>query len=136
MKKVLKFIIRIEASAYPSEYQQLQSTRNMADLVDYCEADDQKDVVILTGTNWYLLLVKSTCEIVDLASVGSMGVADLIKVWKGIRTNLPGRAKLDAREGTSYRLIKSLARSGRVTISHDSPYIWGDETFHKLELSW
>jgi len=126
MLRSLRLLKRIERSAYPACYRQMQECSSMDDVLEYCEAQDQDDLVMLTGKSWYFLAVKSTGEIVDLA--GKTTLADLFMIKRKIKEVFSGRVlKLDAREDTSFRLIRKVGR-----IISDHPYPWDGETFHEM----
>lgn len=128
MKKMLKNIKRIESQSYPSCYRQMEDCNSIGDIVEYCEAKDIDDLIIITGKTWYFLAVKSTREIVDLA--GKTSLSDLFKIKRKIKEVFSGlTVKLDARENTSYRIIKRLGK-----VVKDYPYSWNDEVFHEMEV--
>jgi len=100
----------------------------MSDILEYCMAQDQDDLVIMTGKSWYFLAVKSTGEIVDLA--GKTTLADLFTIKRKIKEVFGERIiKLDAREGTSFKLIRKVGK-----IISDYSYSWEGETFHEIEM--
>lgn len=130
---MIEEIKRIERSSYPACYRQMQECSTMDDIVEYCEARDQDDLVIMTGTSWYFIAVRSTGEIVDLAGK-LVDIRDLFAIKRKIIDVFAGKViSLDARESTSYRLVTAMSR--RVgTIVEDEEYSWEGETFHEIKL--
>lgn len=128
---LLKHIRRIERAAYPPEYRQLQHVG----LVDYCEAKNMADLIVLTGPNWYFLAVKSTREIVDFAADGRIGFAELLLVLNTLRQQMPeGVITGDFRHSTSYPLLLVAQRRGHIQILSDNVWQWCNEQFHEVEL--
>lgn len=118
----------IERSSYPACYRQMQDCSTIDDIVEYCEAEGPTDLIIMTGKSWYFLAVKSTREIVDLA--GKINLKELFKIKEVLKGQFNGRPViLDAREKTSYRIIKKLGK-----IMKDNPYSWNEEIFHEMEI--
>lgn len=128
MGTTVDLIKKIEREAYPDQYRGMQDCYTMDDIAYYAEAEDEDDLIILTGEHFYFIAVKSTREIVDLA--GRMSLKDMHSVKRTIRRNFKGRAvALDARHSTSYRIIKFIG-----DILEDVPYDWCGETFHEMKV--
>ncbi|RMH14939.1 MAG: hypothetical protein D6698_11990 [Gammaproteobacteria bacterium] len=133
MVNIVQLIRRIERAAYPQVYWGLQDIESLEDVAEYvgCHV---RDLVVLHGENWYLL-GSSTGEdfyIADLASAGGMGLKDLAQVKELMLQH--ERVYMEARETTSYRLVKFMERRGLVSIMTDHPFEWGGEVFHEIEL--
>ena len=126
---IIKFIKKIEKSSYPEEYRQMQNCNVLQDIIEYCEAKDEDDLVLEYGKSWYFLAVKSTGEIVDLA--GKTELSELIKIRRIIRKEFKNRTiTIDAREETSYRLVSRLGK-----VIYDQPYSWSGEVFHEMIIN-
>lgn len=134
MKNFLSFIKKIEKAAYPAAYRYIQDCESWDDLVDYCEAESNDDMVVLTGEEWYCLYVKSTGELVDLASINGISMKDLISIWNKISSDM-SIIKLDARDGTSKKLINYLEKKGRIEVVSSESYDWAGETFWSMVVS-
>ena len=125
---IVKFIKMIEKSSYPRVYRALQNTHSIDDIVEYCEADEWDDLLVLTGEKFYFLAVKSTCEIVDLA--GEMSMKDIVAVTKTVKRVFSGKIiSMNMRESTSYRAVGLIGE-----IIEDNVYTWGKEVFHDVKV--
>ena len=122
----------IEKKAYADTiYSQMQSFQTMDDLAEYCEVPEE-NVHILSGDDWYVILGEHEdyIEIVDMASTGhNLPVNKVLAFMKSF--NKP--FTMDARESTSYKLVKALDKANMLKIDKDDEYMWGNEKFHDIE---
>ena len=122
----------IEKRAYADTiYSQMQSFKTIDDLAEYCETS-KEDVHILSGDDWYVILGEHEdyIEIVDMASTGhNLPVNKVLAFMKSF--NKP--FTMDARESTSYKLVKALDKANMLKIDKDDEYMWGNEKFHDIE---
>lgn len=125
----IKRIKEIEQGAYPAPYRQMDEIEVMEDLVNYCDAENEEDIIMIVRSCWYFLAVRSTGELVDLA--GKLGISDMREIKEILSTHFHGkRINFDARESTSYRLVKRL----KWKIVKDIPFDWDGEIFHEIEM--
>lgn len=152
--EVVQTMVRLEAEVYKdTPYSEMQGCRTPRDIANYCECEEE-DVRLYSDykdgeMSFYCLCGIHSAEdsddefdeseleegawleICDLASTNPH--TPLFEVVKFISDiNLP--MYMDCRENTSYRIIKGLSHRGAFEILDDSPYRWGDETFHELKL--
>lgn len=131
----LEKIKRIERAAYSGTvYSQMQHCRTWEDIADYCECPLSEVNVLLSDTGYVIAAAhkdRGFAEIIDLASTDRR--MNLYEVWEFLlELNLP--FTLDARESTSYRMIKALEAKGEITIASSVPYTWGGERFYDLKV--
>jgi hypothetical protein len=120
----------IEAQAYPEYMHGLQDIVSPECVLDYAEA---KKVTVFYTHNCYLIVTKR--EVVDLACVGKLGVAELLSIKECLKKHFGiKKFSLDARESTSYRLVQFINRRSDLLILTDTPWSWGNETFHDLTV--
>lgn len=128
MKKVLKHLRRIERLAYPSHMRQMQDIRTFRDLKLYCES--RKVQLITTGKGY---AIYTPNEVIDMASLSPK---DSIELICKLSQALKGRTiNLDARDETSYPLIKLFERRGKVIIHSDTQWSWGGNIMHDMTIS-
>lgn len=122
----------IENKAYEDTiYSQMQSFQTIDDLAKYCEVPEE-NVHILSGDDWYVILGehKDYIEIVDMASTGhNLPVNKILSFMKSFEKPFT----MDARESTSYKLVKALDKANMLKIDRDDEYMWGNEKFHDIE---
>ena len=122
----------IEKRAYADTiYSQMQSFKTIDDLAEYCETS-KEDVHILSGDDWYVILGEHEdyIEIVDMASTGhNLPVNKVLAFMKSFKKPFT----MDARESTSYKLVKALDKANMLKIDKDDEYMWGNEKFHDIE---
>ena len=124
----------IERAVYPAHMCSLQGD-SLECLAEYCECSIQQ-LFVLQGDGWYLLAAEHhrSVEICDLAALpghehaAMRGLLTAGQRWTGKCITL------DARETTSYPIIRRLARMGRITILKDEEYEWGLEVMHDMVL--
>jgi hypothetical protein len=108
MNYELRLMRSIEERCYPEGLRALDDCEDMDDVLDYCE---DEDVRILLWTDGYCAVTSS--EVVDLCCTRPMGLAELRRVWTWIVEWFGDRwFTLDAREGTSWRLLQYAQRRG------------------------
>ena len=124
-------LVRIEAASYPYHMCQMQHVVTLRDLQEYCES---RDVLVHQGPGWYIIGARHRreMEIVDIA--GSFGVSIMRELNLFIEASKRTVFILDAREGTSYRLIQTYERRGKITILEDEPWDWGGELMHAMRI--
>lgn len=130
----LEKIKLIERTAYSgTPYSQMQYCRTWEDIARYCECDRSELRILMSDTGYVIAAAHESgyAEIVDLASVDRR--MNLYEVWEFLKSlKLP--FTLDARENTSYRMIKKLEEKGEITISESHAHTWGGETFYDLKV--
>lgn len=130
----LELIKRIERTAYSgTPYSQMQHCRTWDDIARYCECSREELRILLSDTGYVIAAAHRSgyAEIVDLASIDRR--MNLYEVWDFLKDlGLP--FTLDARESTSYRMIKKLEEKGEIVISESHSYTWGGETFYDLKV--
>lgn len=122
----------IENKAYEDTiYSQMQSFQTIDDLAEYCEVPEE-NVHVLSGDDWYVILGEHEdyIEIVDMASTGhNLPVNKVLSFMKSFEKPFT----MDARESTSYKLVKALDKADMLKIDRDDEYMWGNEKFHDIE---
>lgn len=123
----------IEAKAYPYYMQMIQYAENEQDLADYCECSvEQLGYKLCNDNKAYIIWSKkgNVVEIVDIAGdFGSSLRSELLNTLTGAK-----KIVLDAREDTSYRLIKPMAKRYGFRIKKDRQWEWGDHIMHEMVL--
>ncbi len=129
MKGRLRHLRAIERGAYPPAFRQLQDCRTWADLRAYCEGEPR----VWTWPGGYLLA--TDVEIVDLASTIPVSLAQLRRLAGELAAHFGSRdVTLDARERTSWRLIRYAARRGILEIRSAEPWEWDGERFFETTI--
>ena len=133
-KKRLAKIKIIEKEAYKDNatFLQLQNKKTLQDVANYMKCN-MENIKIILKDNYYLLMAERTnvVELVDFAKSG--GYIDI----RGLINTLETFDKpftCDARETTSYPILKFLDKKGFCKILRDNPYEWGGETFHDMDF--
>lgn len=122
--ELLKFIVGIEGNSYPLNMQAFQD----ADVEDIRELCGGLETTAFTGSTWYCLIALHSynIEVCDLA--GRLTFGELINLLAELKVLANGReVKADLRRTTSWRLIQAAAKRGRVTITREEPWMWGNE---------
>ena len=123
-------IAKIEKECYPKYMRSLQSIDSRNDLKEYCESED---VFAIYNDTTYVLCTED--EVVDFASISKLSLIELMEVKKLLKDVFSNRAFfLDARETTSYRLIKFLEKRKEIVIISDEAWNWGTDVFHSLNV--
>lgn len=129
-KAQLKALRKIEAAAYPKHMQYMQDIRSWVDVQEYCESET---VAVLLKDHFYCLATE--VEVVDLASSSKLSIADSLEVVSFLQETFESRPfTLDARETTSYRLLKMLEKRGRLAILSDEPWDWDGIAMHEMTV--
>jgi len=126
-------LARIEEKAYPPAYRYIRSMEDVEELLEYCEASYPDELIVLTGDNWYMVINHVSKEVIDWAAAGRLSMADLAKIWRFIKENFD-ELHMDAREKTSYKIMKVFEGRGRIEILHDSSWTWAGEIFHHVHI--
>lgn len=128
MKKLLKTLKSREKAAYPRFMRQMQYIKSWADLEDYCESEQV--TVHLLGDSGYLIITED--EVVDW--VGD--VYNLMKAFGIIKKAFGNQPfKVDLRECTSWLIMKTMERRGRISISNISPWCWEGEVMYEATIT-
>lgn len=126
MNKV-KALRKREKAAYPYFMRQMQQIKTWSDLEDYCESDQV--TVHLLGDKGYLILTED--EVVDWVgdkhhSIKALGI---------IRRAFGNRPfDVDLRETTSWPILRTLEKMGRLHMSNVSPWNWNGETMYEATI--
>lgn len=129
-KDQIKLLQSIEAAAYPKHMQYLQDARTWADIAEYCEGED---VEVLVKGHFYVLATRE--EVVDLASAAKLSVKDMLEVLAFLKGKYHSNPfSLDAREDTSYPLLKAMESRGRLLILVDEEWDWDGIAMHEMVL--
>ena len=130
-----KDLRKIEKLAYPKGMRQLGSVRNISDLAEYMECHED-EVVVLQGEGWYILIADHQRGDVELVDIASSSLRLGVQMWRalvGHIIQLSGRrVTMDARESTSYPMVRKLAERGVIEILSDATWEWCGEVFHDL----
>jgi len=125
----LKYLQEVEEEAYPSQYRSIVDCQGVAEFKEYCEGNPK--VWLFEGG--YLIATRN--EVVDLAAVKPVTIATLREILTVLKKYYKGRAvSLDAREGTSYKLLQYASRKKLLKVIDDTSYDWGGEVFHEMTL--
>ena len=129
MKGIMRHLRRVEKKAYPKQYRQMQHIRKMSELTEYCEGTPK----VKTWAEGYCIVTED--EIVDLASLQPMTLREIGELLRFFKAHFKGRtASLDAREKTSFILIKYGQKRGLLTVLKEVKWEWDGETFYELEV--
>lgn len=124
---------RLEQAAYArTPFTEMQYRASWDSIADYCECE-LSELRVFMEDGWYALLAEHEdyVEFVDLAS--ETRHTPLFQVLV-IAEQFDKPFVTDCREHTSYRMIQSLAKAGRIRLEKDEAYSRGGETFHEIEL--
>jgi len=123
----------IEKQVYPHIMQAFQDFDNIEDLLDYSDCDGQIDCII--KQDWYVIFCNgSKVEIIDLASRKRLEYSELMEIKRKLESFGDKIITMNARESTSYKLIKLAERRGVFKIISDKPNYTFGEPMHELEL--
>ena len=134
-KELVKHIRRT-ARVYPEAYRMMQHAHSLQDLEEYAEVDPGKLHIRVTP-NSYLLLGEHTegFELVDFASTVPVSFSELREYVTFVTEKCAGHyLTLDAREGTSWKILKFLLRHHPNALIREEEYDWDGETFHDCTL--
>jgi len=126
-EKKLMTIKEIEQKAFPAHMRQYDDIESMED-VDELTEDCTGDFFCHIETDWYILGCNSDKVYVeDFASTRSLGLPELYRVIKLLRSFGDKIIEADFRQSTSYRLIKMAEKKKIVEIIDESPWNWDGE---------
>lgn len=141
----------IEASAFPPHMQMMNSELGDNDLtmdmvLDYITNNvpglSPNDVDIYVGNSWYMITHYEDggreLHIDDVAAMGGQFGRGVAFAFISVLSGLMQKAEtchVDAREGTSYVMLKDAEKNGRLTIQHDRKWDWGGVKMHKVEFT-
>lgn len=134
----LEKMIAMEREIYPDYLWEWQYRRSWDTIASYLECN-REDIIFMMGDDWYMLAAKCRADdeypsdhiyVADLASL-NRGSANVLKVAHELKSfDLP--VTLYAREATTYRLIKGLARREMITILDEGEVHFSEETTHSV----
>jgi len=126
-KDVLEHISRIETEVYPREFQSLYQCRNYKELCDFCEG--KAHTIVWDGG--YCVYTKH--EIVDLASINPLTLAKIYDLARHFKAFYKKRkVELNARESTSWKIIRFFELRGHITVLEKELNVWGGECFYDI----
>ena len=129
-KSMMNIISSIEAEVYPSYMFSFDEGETKADLKEFCESTQ---VMVMYTDSMYCICTPE--EVVDLCSKKNLSMKQLLEIKTVLKdfygTDLFG---LDARETTSYKLIKFLEYKKELVIYKEELWYWGSERFISLQV--
>ena len=129
-KADIKSIKAVEASVYPEHMQYMQDIRNVSDIEDYCE---DNDVCVILKDSAYVIMASE--EVVDMASVNPLSMVEMVEILGYMKSYYGSNVfSLDARESTSYKLLKFLSKRGTITILSEYSWDWDGVVMYEMEL--
>ena len=134
----LASVKEIEAAAYPGHMQFLQDCEDWEDVADYAECTRKNLLVLGEEGHWYALIArKERCrgrdaEFVDLAKLPGSARVPWHRLLQVLQKMKIRRVTLDAREGTSYEILKVLLPRWGCKILKDANWEWDGETMHNM----
>jgi hypothetical protein len=122
----------IEKEVYPPRMQTYQDFDDIEELLDYNDCDGQIDCII--KNDWYAIFCNgpTEVEITDFASRKPLGFAEILEVKNKLQSFGDKIISMNARESTSYKLIKLGERRGWFEIISDKTNITFGETMHEI----
>jgi len=131
----------IERKAYPPHMQFINSyiegggQLDVYDIADYLECN-VNNIVFHMGSNWFILgcVQGNELEIADWASDGGMSISGVKAFFSVLRQYKDKTITCNARETTSYRLIKKAEKIGYLTILDEQPWSWGGVTMIDMKF--
>lgn len=123
---------QIEKTAYPNHMQFYQDFDDIDDIIDYADCQGQIDCHV--ENDWYAIFCNGAkeVEIIDLASTRPLSLSDLFVVYKKLLSFGDKLFTMNARETTSYRLIKLGEKRGMFEIISDEPNSLYGEPMHEI----
>jgi len=129
-KSLIQKIRNLESSIYPKEFRMMEDIDSFEHLKQYCEDERIKIKFWKTG---YLITTPTT--IIDFASILPLNFKQLRGIYLYLKNIYKDSiVSLNAREGTSYKLIKYLEQKSKIIIITDYKTKWNNEFFHELEI--
>lgn len=130
-------IIDLEKVCYPKHMRQMQGCKDWEDITDYCEVENESDLLVLGEPGkWYCLVARQNNEVefVDIAAHRSIPpMFQILRKVKDFAGGLP--VYCDARDSTSFKLLQRLSRRGSFTLQIQSTYRWEKETMHLVRIT-
>ncbi|NCB25983.1 MAG: hypothetical protein EOM62_11010 [Bacteroidia bacterium] len=150
LTSLLKKVKTLEKKYYPSHMRVLNEAGSVRNILELCElpaddvsseeighktwrisADSSEIIIRLFNEGYAILFVEEdTVEVQDLA--GTVSLREMFSLWGLVRSLERKFLELDARETTSFRIIKSLEKSGRISILSDNSWDWEGEVMHEI----
>lgn len=132
----LESIKSISSSAYPEKMRFYTECANVDDFVNACDCIKLEQIYYFAKDNWYIIVTKhfGYTKIWDFAADnGKCG--SFMQVVSYLFANFKNdTVKIDCRATTSYPLILSLAKRGRIKILSDKCIAMNDELFHEVTI--
>jgi hypothetical protein len=122
----------IEKEVYPPRMHTYQDFDDIEELLDYNDCDGQIDCII--KNDWYAIFCNgpTEVEITDFASRKPLGFAEILEVKNKLQSFGDKIISMNARESTSYKIIKLGERRGWFKIISDEPNITFGEPMHEI----
>ena len=133
VKSVIQDVIKMELEIYPEHMTMFsEEVRNKVELFEYCE-DNQVTIVIDYDEQWYLIMTKT--EIIDLAAMNKLSLFCINKIYNILSAHFKDKkVELDARELSSYRLIKLFEKRNKLTILQEESWLWEYEIMYSMTI--
>jgi hypothetical protein len=131
----LEKVKEIEKRAYPEFMLRYDSIDSVDDAKEELESEcGGGQYFCHVDNDWYILGCNraNEIEVEDLASVKSLGFAELNIILNLLRSFGPKNIRADCRSGTSYRLLKLAEKRGSIEIFSEEPWNWGNEKMYEL----
>lgn len=124
----------IEKRLYPEHMLGITS-ESAKGLAEYCECS-LDELCVLRGENWYSLLAikEDYVEIADLAALPGNEFAASRAIMLELLKHKGKVVFIDARESTSYPMVKRAEEKGRIEILKDELYYWEGVPMHEMEF--
>ena len=132
----LVHIKNISSSAYPEKMRFYNECENITDFVNACDCYGLEQIYYFAKDNWYIIVTKhfGYTKIWDFAA-GNGKCSSFMQVVSYLFDNFKNdTVKIDCRATTSYPLILSFAKRGRIRILSDKCIAMNDELFHEVTI--
>ena len=131
-QKNFDHVKNIEKEVYPPRMHTYQDFDDIEELLDYNGCDGQIDCII--KNDWYAIFCNgpTEVEITDFASRKPLGFAEILEVKNKLQSFGDKIISMNARESTSYKIIKLGERRGWFKIISDEPNITFGEPMHEI----
>ena len=133
-QKNFDHVKNIEKEVYPPRMHTYQDFDDIEELLDYNDCDGQIDCII--KNDWYAIFCNgpTEVEITDFASRKPLGFAEILEVKNKLQSFGDKIISMNARESTSYKIIKLGERRGWFKIISDEPNITFGEPMHEITM--
>ena len=123
----------IEKEVYPPRMQTYQDFDDIEELL-YYSGCNKKQIDCIVENDWYAIFCNgpTEVEITDFASRKPLGFAEILEVKNKLQSFGDKIISMNARESTSYKLIKLGERRGWFKIISDKTNITFGETMHEI----